>query len=619
MQTPSYLKSFLVLLSLAGLICVLTLLVNGCRHRSPVPGTVAVNPAFELLPPLARSVNIQRVENNDDGNLLLTADFGQGLLKDAFHAIMLGDEKMVLRDDGGGGDAIAGDGIFSIVLKEDTAALLQELDRSSRLLREKATLSVFRHRTLGLLPANQEKIFEIERFKKGGLLHIDPSVFALTATPLLKDHSLAITAASVVEDPGRTFNPCSGVGNPAGAWAFARLMTEMANTPLTGVQPKDFLLQWLQTWSADQVVNGDLIAKRTNISSITNAWQTLSSGTFDIKFAPFKLIAIVNRIDLRGNSGYGFNNPGEGRFVFCAVDASCHVIRNPAPFMVIFEYGIPKHKCADLKAYAQQWYNLRLLTPGTAAYNSALELITNQFTLANTSPAKANGSSVNQVRTNEFALGAGPWELREFTIDSVSHLLQHVTVKQEPQDTFNFISPHAALPAVQVMAGFVNTHTGDVEANRYTIPLSASGKNVVAGKAHTENAGVYHWDGTAVAGPGFISSDSARFMLSLNTCSGCHGGEAKTGNFMHVAPGGATGVPAVLSGFLTGTPPMSGTPFFVADPAGRPTGSPRIRGFNDLERRALDLEAFAGSPCVAPVKALALARLLTFDPIRMTH
>jgi hypothetical protein len=619
MQTPSYLKSFLVLLSLAGLICVLTLLVNGCRHRKPVPDTITVNPAFELLPPLARSVSIQRLENNDDGNLLLTADFGKGVLKDPFHAIMLGEEKMLLRDDGTEGDAVAGDGSFSIVLKEDTVALLQALDRSSRLLRDGKTITVFRHRTLQLLPASQEKISEIERFKKGGLLHIDPSVFALVANPVLKDRSLSITAPTVVEDPGRTFNPCTGVGNPAGAWAFARLVTEMANTPLTGVQPKDFLLQWLQSWSANQLVNGDLIAQRPNISTITHAWQTLSSGTFDIKFAPFKLIAIVNRIDLRGNSGYGFGNPGEGRFVFCAVDASCHVIRNPAPFMIILEYGIPKHKCADLKAYAQQWYNLRLLTPGTAAYNSALELITNQFTLANTSPSKPNGSSINQVRTNEFALGAGPWELREFNIDSVSHLLRNVTVKQEPQDTFNFISPHAALPLVQVMAGFVNTHTADIEANRYAIPLQTAGKNFAAGKAHTENAGVYHWDGTAVAGPGFINSDSARFMLSLNTCSGCHGGEAKTGNFMHVAPGGISGVPAVLSAFLTGAPPLSGTPFFVTDPAGRPVGSPHIRGFNDLERRALDLDAFANAPCIPPVKSLALARLLTFDPVRMTH
>lgn len=618
MRPRPYRKSLLVLLTLAGLTFFLTLFVNACKQRSPVPGNIAVNTAWESSPPIARTIDIQRLENNRDGNLLLTAYFGKGIIKETFHAVMLGEEKMVLRDDGREGDTLAGDGRFSIVIKEDTAALFRELDRSSSRLREAKTITVFRNRTMELLPANREKLTEIARFKKGGILHIDPSVFALAADPALKDHSLTITTPAVVEDPARSFNPCTGVGNPAGAWAFARLVTEMANTPLTGVQPKDFLLQWLQTWSADQSVNGDLIAKRPGISAIINAWQSLSSGTFDIKFAPFRLIAIVNRIDLRGNSGYGFNNPGEGRFIFCAVDASCQVIRNPAPFMVIFEYGIPKHSCADLKAYAQQWYNLKTLSPGTPAYNAALELITNQFTMANTSPAKPNGSSVNQVRTNELALGLSPWELREFTVDSTSHLLVNTTVKQEPQDTFNFISPHAAPASVQAMADFVNANAPGIEANRYTIPPVTAGLHFAAGKAHTENAIVYHWDGAAAPGPRFINSDSARFMLSLNTCSGCHGREARTANFMHVAPGGS-GMPATLSEFLTGVPSLSGAPFLVTDPAGRPSGSPRIRGFNDLERRALDLEAFVSSPCIPPVKSLALARLLSFDPIRMTH
>jgi len=619
MQTPSYLKSVLVLFTLAGLIVVLTLLVNSCKHRQPTPENIAVNPAFEKTPPIARAVDIRQLENNDNGNLLLTADFGKGVLKEPFHAVMLGEEKLVLRDDGKEGDSLAGDGRFTIVLKEDTSALLQELDRLNTLLREKKSTTVFNNRILQRLPVRPEKITEIDRFKKGGVLHFDPSVFVLTADPALKDHSLVVTAPPVVEDPTRTFNPCTGVGNPTGAWAFARLVTEMANTPLTGIQPKDFLLKWLQTWLNDQSVNGDLIAKRPNISNIINAWQTLSSGTFDIKFAPFKLIALVNRIDLRGNTGYGFDNPGEGRFVFCAVDASCHVIRNPAPFMVIFEYGIPKHKCADLKAYAQQWYDLRTHTPGSAPYNAALEAITDQFTLANTSPAKPNGSSINQVRTNEFALGIAPWELREFNVSGTSHLLENATVKQEPQDTFNAISPHANPAYTQVMADFVNANTAIIEANRYTIPSTAGGIHLAAGKAHTENAGVYHWDGSTTPGPRFITSDSARFILSLNTCSGCHGGEGKTGNFMHVAPGGTGGTPAILSGFLTGAPPFSTSPFFVTDPGGRPGGSPRVRGFNDLERRALDLEAFVGISCTPLLRSFALARLLTFDPIRMTH
>ena len=620
MKTPFYFKSFLVLLFLTGTTSILLLLVNSCKHKRPAPADAAVNPAFEMLPPVARFVNIERIEDNENGNVKLTADFGPGILKDSFHAVMLGEEKIVLRDDGSEGDAVAGDGKFTVVLKEDTAAIRQELALTSRQLLEKKSFTVFHNRIMEQVAIDPKQIAGLRQFTIGSIIHFNPGLFTLAADPALKDHSLTITAQPVVEDTTRTFNPCSGVGNPSGAWAFARLVTEMANTPLTGVQPKDFLMNWLKTWAGNQLVNGDQVAARAGISVIINNWKALSGGTFDIKFAPFKLIAIVNRVDLRGNSGYGFGNPGEGRFVFCAIDASCHVFQNIRPFMVIFEYGIPKHSCADLKAYAQQWYNLKTLTVGTPAYNTALQAITDQFTLANTSPSKPNGSSINQVRSNEFGLGVLPWELREFNVDSATHLLKNVTVKQEPQDTFNRISPLTNPAFVQVMAAFVNSNTAAFEANRYTIPATTGGKNFAGGKAHTENAGSYHWDGSATAGPQFITSDSARFMLSINTCSGCHGGEGNTGNFMHVAPGAAPGgVPAVLSKFLTGNPAFSSSPFLVTDPAGRPAGSPRVRGFNDLERRALDLEAFVSSSCVVRVKAFALARLLTFDPVRMTH
>jgi hypothetical protein len=43
----------------------------------------------------------------------------------------------------------------------------------------------------------------------------------------------------------------------------------------------------------------------------------------------------------------------------------------------------------------------------------------------------------------------------------------------------------------------------------------------------------------------------ARHLFSLTTCNGCHGGETKTSEFLHVAPRDV-GERSVLSGFLTG-------------------------------------------------------------------
>ena len=49
-------------------------------------------------------------------------------------------------------------------------------------------------------------------------------------------------------------------------------------------------------------------------------WGSITQETL-LKNAPFKLSAIVNRIDVRGNAAYGsgLNNSGETRFIFSLI------------------------------------------------------------------------------------------------------------------------------------------------------------------------------------------------------------------------------------------------------------------------------------------------------------
>jgi len=130
-----------------------------------------------------------------------------------------------------------------------------------------------------------------------------------------------ITDPGVVDDPARTFNPCTSAGIPMGIWTFGHLMTEIANQASTGVDPSDFALNWLNALTVPQTVNGWSVAQRPGIPGFINSWPKLANGKLDLSKAPFLLLAIVNRVDLRGSFVYGGGgNAGEARFVFGAVN-----------------------------------------------------------------------------------------------------------------------------------------------------------------------------------------------------------------------------------------------------------------------------------------------------------
>lgn len=618
------------------------LLLFACNNKGNQPGNIAINPAFEQAPPIASDVFLKQLETPDraGNNVLLVARFSQGVVKERFHAVMAGDERVVLRDDGQGGDEKAGDGLFSVALKEDLASLQQQLVRLQALKLRADGAPAFRFANRSVQPVKEAKRLDTAAFIGRRLIPID-QLFDFTITdPNLRNHSLMITERSVVEDPSRTFNPCNGTGAPDGVWSFGRLMRELANTPVTGVSAEDFVRNWLDTWMAPRTVNSDAIAARTNFfnevirpwleksgaapGSVTTAnWKTLPIA---MQFAPFKLLAIVNRLDLRGNSGYGFSNAGEGRFVFGALNLNTCA---PRQFTVIFEFGINKRKCSAVKAFAQEWYNLKDM-PFGAPFNTALQAITDQFALAGTNPSKPNGSSLNQLRTNEFALGVLPWELREFTLGAGSHLLEGTTVKQEPQKIYNRLaSPPTSLADHARLAAWVNANSPSILNTTYQVPLAlTTGEPFLGGKAHTEGAPPpdHFWDASASDPAARITDDSTRHIFSLNTCSGCHGGEGKTPAFTHVSPTNF-GTTAELSPFLTGLgadalpadddAAITGF-FFVKDPANRPTAAAAtLRGFNDLKRRAEDLQELVTLACNGRV--FGLLHALKFKPLNMTH
>lgn len=616
---------------------------------------IPINPLFARVSPIAKNVSIEILDppTDCDENIRLEASFEEGVIDDEFLAVIVNDEKCVLRDDGQGADKVAGDHIFSILIEEDLSRLDHILNQAELSTIDFAEPTVFNVESTILdrgtivssafapplppPPINVE-IFdtptEIDSILSGAQtfdITVEQLLIGRTSNNYAPEKTLMITNLNVVEDPTRTFNPCTQTGNPNGVWTFGNLMREMAGGPqVSDEDVSDFVMNWLETWTSNQEVNGETLTARNAMQQlIIDPWLAASSGgILDMQFAPFKLTAIVNRLDLRGNTGFTdengeIENAGEGRFVFCAVNLNSNC--SPFEFNVIFEYGIPKRTCSELQAYADDWAALNDEVLGTASYNNLLENITNQFMLSGNNPSKPNQNALNQLRTNEIAL-SDPWELREFVLNNSGQLELH-PVAMEPAVKYNVKANNSD---VTNLVDFINNHLPPIFNNQYEVPLEHNGNAFLGGKAHTPfppagpvdvaNNTPHHWDGAASGAA--ILNDFDRHVFSLNTCSGCHGGETQT-FFTHIDPAPFNSE-AGLSGFLTGEAGRGFTEDADGDASNNlmtvndPSGAPFLIQYNDLRRRSIDLDFFLATECT-DFKLLSLTHKLTIRPLNMVH
>lgn len=586
------------------------LALAGCvGDDTAAPDVPAPAAAASQAETAAGGLMIQLLANPDiAGNARVTVrnDPPPGVNPPPYLVVGQTENPIILRDDGIGADLEAGDHVYSGFANADQNALSVRSRNESALISQFKIQSVptFSGRVVSgsVAPA----AFDINSFSKGIAVAFDPSIIFAPTSPA-PDKSLLINDPSVVGavgDPGRVWDPCTGAGTRMGAFTFGHLMTEMANQPLTGINPSTFVMQWLQTWQANQTINTFNVPARPNIATqIINPWLAASGGvSLDLGIAPFRLLAIVNRLDLRtGSSHYGGStgNAGELRFVFGAVKPgrTCQLL----PFTVILEYGVPIQGCLPVKSWAQQWVNLSSLALGSATYNTALQAITDQVVLRNEAPGKPDGSALNQLRTNEIAL-ASPWELRQFNLLSAIDFLHETPVAQTSDVRFNAHDP--GWGGSTLLDTFIKTTPIGAP-----VPLTFMGVPFLGGAAPvTGNDLGYFWNtSTLDLDPTHTPSwNENRFQFSLNTCNGCHTGETHT-TFTHISPTTPLGSPAALSQFLTGS--LSPIP----DPA---FGAPS-RTFGDLARRQSDLVGVANAACLAfPLVEPELVKMaLDGDPL----
>ncbi|MCC7453471.1 MAG: hypothetical protein IT222_04835, partial [Crocinitomix sp.] len=474
-------------------------------------GSTGGQVTYEQAPPIPEKIFLQKLSSatSSGATMIMRIQYvADSLLPDELDIFENSIHTKTLKDDGVFPDIVAGDFIYATYLVQSITGFLGIVSTLESQLATNGGVYKFIGHDGEFINKGRISKFDSAAFNRNIEVEFPVELLNVTTceSTILKQNSLFITDLAVVEDPSRTFQfahtqindkldalddvPVAAVGNPDGAWTFGVMMKNMANQSFTGIPPLEFIREWLKTYTVDQSIGtfaaggnaNNAIAynnalKREQVFKhliapwILKAWTVGSpptlmqiEGGFEqywdqldetsmLRNAPFKLMAIVNRIDVRGNPAYnpGITNAGETRFIFTLINPETgeppvhdNLFFPPSGtptgvidwvgMNVILEYGNPFSTNCDLQAFAQQWYNLSLETLGSSDYNDLLEAITNQVTDANAGGTKnENKSALNQLRTNEKIFdrvddNAGEdweetdWQFRQFELNSTGYL-----------------------------------------------------------------------------------------------------------------------------------------------------------------------------------------------------
>ncbi|HKU38606.1 MAG TPA: hypothetical protein VJR89_10680 [Polyangiales bacterium] len=349
---------------------------------------------------------------------------------------------------------------------------------------------------------------------------------------------LLVRHVSVVDDPERTA--------PGGAWTFGRLMQQALSEPSAAAREIEAVFA---SFAAPQEINGFRVAARPNTQGLVlDPWPRTEQGELDLMRAPFRLLAIAHRLDL---ANVAERSAGEGRFVYGVLDRGGASLL----FTVILEYQLPT-SAGDWGAAVHALQAVPFPSP---EYNAALQQLTDRYTARGAAPQAPNGSALLRVRTNENALGRdGRWEMREFRPARASGVLEPAALAQTPDTSFNG-SPE--------LMRFIESNRASILRESHAVPALFEDSPFQAGALINT---LEYW---TAAG---LGDSELRHKFSLNTCSGCHGGETST-SFFQVFPR-AAGEQSRISDFLTGVS--------MRDPV---TGE--ARPYNELARRRQLLES----------------------------
>lgn len=313
-----------------------------------------------------------------------------------------------------------------------------------------------------------------------------------------------------------------------GALSFGHVMKQLA------VRPEDassVTLGWLATWAPASLTCTWLSERRENACDA--GCNACSERTLDFNRAPFRLIAVTNRIDLSEPAGH----VGEGRLVFAATEGPADEPSSAAlPVTVIAEFRLS----GERSAWATRWHALGSYDTFSAEYIQSLTDVAEGFVRA---------ENLAQLRVNDAFSGSIP-VMHEFHLDETNG-----RARLAPAGLRR--TPVHALDRSAALHDLVLADEAQILADTHEVPLAMLADRVELGG---------RWELPGVDEP-------LRHAFAASTCDGCHGAE-------HPVLDGAFHISPLRQG-------RAKLSTFVFDPAHRET--------DDLTRRAAFLTKLIGS------------------------
>ena len=331
-----------------------------------------------------------------------------------------------------------------------------------------------------------------------------------------------------------------------GALSFRAVMEALAGSPEDAYA---MTTAWLGSWATIRAVGaeGASVTPRPAVNPrLLEPWAEVArNARAPMASAPFRLIAVVNRLDLREDPLGCSGSSGELRLVYTAVDPRT---RSALPMTIIVELPLPSTRTA--RGWASAWHALGR-QPLDSAFAAELSGLVGEVMVEES----VRGA---RIRTNEAAFD-DVWEMREFSLSNAKapRTLEPNLLESTPRDELD--------RSVELRTWLVENSLSLEQGSVPMLPPSMQ-----AGAA-TLSSSTFRW------GTGVPIREEARRAFSEATCTGCHGGERGTDalRFQHLAPWDAPGAYYGSEGSAS-----TRVSTYLRDPSGRD---------DELGRRAKDM------------------------------